>query len=446
MCAEPIPSSVPPRGSSLPPDLGRSAAMAIDARLQRERLDRFLAAMLPIAVAFDAVYLASAVWLRSGALAGGALAVAPYIAAVALARRRLAAGDVAGAALWTGSTLLVMVAIGAFFLHFLLAALVLIPLAGVALVLPYVRRGQLRAYLIAAVAVVCEVVALDGLMDPLFLQPPVWFQKTIVASAVIAATVLTVHLLRVDHERLHNLLIAAHRNLWEAEEANAAKDTFLAAAAHDLRTPLTALQLDVESLTRGPLRGEITGPRVRQRIERIERQTGRLVRLVTDLLDVSRIAGGRLELEYEPVEVAALVRETVARFDQELTRSGSDLRLALPERLDARIDRRRFEQIVTNLVGNAIKYGAGRPIEVCLRRDGGRLELVVRDEGIGIPVADQARVFERFERGASAVNYAGLGVGLWVVRELLQMMRGTIALASREGEGSTFTVRLPLER
>ena len=165
------------------------------------------------------------------------------------------------------------------------------------------------------------------------------------------------------------------------------------------------------------------------------------------LLDVSRIAGGRLSLELERVDLAELVRETVQRLEEE---SGPAVRVAERVRLDAPApviglwDRLRVEQAVESLVGNALKYGERGPVYVTVGRRDECAVLQVVDRGMGIPAEKQASIWEKFERHVSGRHYGGLGLGLFIVREVVDALGGRVTLRSQPGEGSAFTVELPL--
>jgi signal transduction histidine kinase len=229
----------------------------------------------------------------------------------------------------------------------------------------------------------------------------------------------------------------------QAQRAVEARDEFLSIAAHELRNPLNALQLQLVGLLRatGDSEGAVERKWVRDRVGHAVGDVGSLVRLVHNLLDVARITGGRLNLELEDVDLTALIRTVVNRFRQQL----GDRQVVLElQAVTGRWDRLRLDQIVANLVSNAIKYGDGKPIEISLASDAGLARLMVRDHGIGIEPAQQRRLFERFERGVPRRQYGGFGLGLWITRETVAAMRGTIALDSRPGHGSTFTVELPL--
>lgn len=235
----------------------------------------------------------------------------------------------------------------------------------------------------------------------------------------------------------------------KSQEAIRARDDFLSIASHELRTPLTPLQIKLQLLHRrvGELsRSPEAAAWLEQNLAVIERQIRRLVRLIDEMLDISRLEEGRLRLELEPVELAALVREVVASSEAagEVARSKGEVRLSLPEETIGRWDRLRMEQVIGNLLSNALKYGQGRPIEVEVRREALQARLVVRDQGLGITPEDQERVFGRFERAVSVRHFGGFGLGLYIARQAVEAMGGTIRLDSKPGEGSTFTVLLPL--
>lgn len=223
------------------------------------------------------------------------------------------------------------------------------------------------------------------------------------------------------------------------QEAVRARDEFLAIAAHELRTPVTALELQLQLLRRKPDLWD-------KKLGLIERQVERLTVLIESLLDISRITTGRLSLELEPVNVAAVATDVVARFREQAERAGCALTLDVESELWGDWDRMRLDQVVTNLVSNAIKYGQGKPVHVTLTGDGTQARLAVRDFGIGIAPEHRERIFERFERAASSRHYGGLGLGLWIVRQVVTALGGEIEVVSRVGEGSTFVVTLPQHR
>jgi signal transduction histidine kinase len=406
--------------------------------LKQLRLRQFLQSMLPIAVGFLVLYVVFAFLLRSEALAGGAVAVGVYAVALVGARRLAQRGEAERAAKLSGYALLLMIAIGAVFLHFLLPALLIITLAGVVLVLPYLERRALARYMLTAFGVDVWVVVMDGLLPPLFEQPAPALQRVVVFLAVVACVGLMLRLLWVDSARLRHSLDLA-------QKAVALRDEFLSVASHELRTPLTPLNLKLQTLQRELQRPGVPPERTRGHLEVALRMVRRLVELVDELLDVSRISSGRLVLNPEPVDLTALVREALGRIEPEAARAGCALELEAPGPLPCRVDPLRFEQVLDNLLSNAMKYGPGRPVRVRLEQCETRVRLTVRDEGIGIPPGALERIFQRFERAVSERHYGGLGLGLYIARRIVEASGGTIAAASTPGQGATFTVELPLE-
>ncbi|MFP2898308.1 ATP-binding protein [Corallococcus sp. 4LFB] len=232
----------------------------------------------------------------------------------------------------------------------------------------------------------------------------------------------------------------------QAQLAIGLRDEFLSIASHELKTPVTSLQLSVQGLMRLARAGALrTSPAetVTHALEVIERQAKRMAKLVNTLLDVSRIHAGRLELEFEEVDLAALVRDVAARFAPELATSGTRLAVHADTAVPGVWDRSRLDQIVTNLLSNAIKYGEGRPIEIQVEGDAVMARLEVRDQGIGIPPERHARIFRAFERAVSSRNYGGLGLGLHIVNQLVERLGGSVWVESEAGRGATFTVELP---
>jgi PAS domain S-box-containing protein len=223
------------------------------------------------------------------------------------------------------------------------------------------------------------------------------------------------------------------------------RDEFISIASHELRTPLTALHLQISGLLRLMERpGSLPTEAVLSRLRKATLTTERLGRLFDELLDVSRISSGAVNVEVEDdVDLVEVVLAAVERFRESAARCLSPLQLAAPSRLTGRWDRTRLDQIVTNLLSNAVKYGAGQPIEVFVEGDDERARVTVRDHGIGIDPAQQARIFDRFERAVSPRNYGGFGLGLWITRNIVEELGGQIDLHSQPGAGASFAVTLP---
>ncbi len=243
-----------------------------------------------------------------------------------------------------------------------------------------------------------------------------------------------------DLARLAAAAIDTARLTWRAQEAVRARDEFLSIASHELKTPLTSLALQSDSLRLSARRGDAEA--LLRKVEVIRRSVDRLARLVGSLLDLSRITAGHLELDVEEVDLTDVAREVVGRFEEEALRAGCALRLDAPAAVTGVWDRMRLDQVLTNLLANAVKYGPGKPVDVRVRGEPGRALVSVRDHGIGISAADQQRIFERFERAVSRRNYGGFGLGLWIVREIVEALGGTVRVESAPGAGSNFTVEL----
>jgi PAS domain S-box-containing protein len=229
-----------------------------------------------------------------------------------------------------------------------------------------------------------------------------------------------------------------------AQTAIEARDDFLSVASHELRTPLTSIQLRLESLVRSLQIGRpvtLTGQQGALTV--VLKQFKRLATLVEQLLDVSRIRRGAMDLVLEDVDLAEVVRDVGARFEADVARAGSTLSIVAPEPAVGRWDRVRIEQVVTDLLSNAVKFARGTSIAIEVAKVSPNTRLIVRDRGMGISVADQARIFERFERAASSRHFGGLGLGLYITRQIVAAHGGSVALESAPGAGTTVVVELP---
>jgi signal transduction histidine kinase len=242
-------------------------------------------------------------------------------------------------------------------------------------------------------------------------------------------------------------LAVANALLYRASrEAVRLRDEFLAVASHELKTPLTPLNLRLQSLQRDLERrnGPLNLSRMREHVAALQRQSKRLSTLAESLLDVSRLEAGRLVLDLECLDLSALAREVATRFAAQAERTHTALEVRAGEPVVGRWDRIRLEQVVSSLLSNALKYGAGSPVHVLVERGPTGARLTVRDEGIGISPEHLPRIFARFERAVSAEHFGGLGLGLYLTRHLVEALGGTIRASSEPGKGSTFEVELPL--
>jgi len=230
-------------------------------------------------------------------------------------------------------------------------------------------------------------------------------------------------------------------DLARAQEALRLRDEFLSVASHELRTPLVALQLQLESLD---LQHDSLDPKLGAKISRARRNATRLADLIATLLDVSRIAEGRLTLNVRRVDLGELVREVVDRLEESAALAKNVVVVSGATQLHAFCDPLRMGQVVSNLLANAFKYAAGAAVDVHLERSDNIAVLTVEDRGPGIPEHQLERIFDRFERAASVRNYPGMGLGLYVAREIVVAHGGSIRARNRDGGGTAVEIRLPI--
>ncbi|MGZ6370575.1 MAG: ATP-binding protein [Bdellovibrionota bacterium] len=230
----------------------------------------------------------------------------------------------------------------------------------------------------------------------------------------------------------------------QAREAINSRDEFLSIASHELKTPITSLKLQLQMARRSLTRDR--APELAEKpLSSSSRQIDRLTALVEDLLDVSRIQAGKMAFEFEKMSLSDTIREVVERHAEQIASVHSQVELHLDESITGIWDRFRIEQVLVNLLTNAIKYAPGKPIEITTRMDNGQAVLEVSDQGPGIDPAREGRIFERFERATSARNISGLGLGLFIARQITLAHHGDIRVHSEQGKGTTFTLQLPMD-
>ena len=253
----------------------------------------------------------------------------------------------------------------------------------------------------------------------------------IVGAAKIARDITDQKKFQAERERLFR----------EAREAVRAREDFLSMAGHELRTPLTTLQFQFHTLRRRLSAGQ--PEKLAEILDRARAQLERLVRLTEELMDVTRITSGRLTLDREETDLAEIAREAAERYRDAASRAGCEVRIEAPPGATGVWDRSRLDQVMTNLLSNAVKFGKGQPIEIRVEPNGSWTRFTVRDHGIGISQEDQSKIFERFERAVSRRSYGGMGLGLWISRQIVDAHGGKIEVSSEPGRGSTFRVELP---
>jgi PAS domain S-box-containing protein len=256
------------------------------------------------------------------------------------------------------------------------------------------------------------------------------------------------------HERLaeeicYRVSMALENSLLylNSQEAIRARDEFLSIASHELKTPLQSLTLQNQIRRRQIEKGNpqvLTAETFRRTLEQDHRQLLRINRLIDDMLDITRIRANRLALHMETFDFCDLVRETVERFRPQIEAVGCELQLNICEGVEVSADSYRIEQVLVNLLTNAMKYGSGCPIRIETARQPRKVLLFVQDKGPGISSADAERIFQRFERAVSSSEVSGLGLGLYISRQIIEQHKGELLVSSEPGKGATFIVELPL--
>ncbi len=254
--------------------------------------------------------------------------------------------------------------------------------------------------------------------------------------------------LAVAHHKQEELVQQLQHTQRELERAVRMRDDFMSMVSHELRTPLNTLYLEAQlrqlHLSKGNL-ANFTPERLPSMIERDQRQIRNMVRLIDDMLDVTRMRRDALSIQTKPVDLSALSRAVVENLRQQAEAAGSPITLQTPAELRGVWDEFRIEQVLTNLLTNALRYGSGKPVEMTVSLEGDTARVAVRDQGIGIAPEDHARIFEQFERTDDSRRHAaGLGLGLYITRKIVSLHAGHIGLESAPGEGSRFVVDLPL--
>jgi len=232
------------------------------------------------------------------------------------------------------------------------------------------------------------------------------------------------------------------RLIQELRAAIAARDEFIAVAAHELRNPMTPIVGQVQLLLSRARREQASDSLIGG-LEMLETAVDHYVRRATTLLEITRLNAEKIQLQPTRFDLCDLVRDCVRKYEQMAARAGIQLHFRNDRPVPGTWDRLATEQVLDNLVSNAIRYGDGEPVNVDLVADEQQVVVRVVDRGIGIAPADRTKIFERFEQGSVAPRTGGFGIGLWLSNKLVQAQGGTLQVESELGQGSTFVVSLP---
>lgn len=233
----------------------------------------------------------------------------------------------------------------------------------------------------------------------------------------------------------------------EMKKAVSTRDEFLSIASHELKTPITSLKLQIQMTKRKLLSGnKLIQENLVKSLEVQEKQVTRLTGLVEELLNVTRIQSGKFTYTFEEIDLGEFINDIVDKYSDEFKAAKCKLSVFASKSIIVRADPFRLEQVLVNLLTNALKYAAGKPIEIQTVADDDLVKIIIKDSGMGISSEKLEKIFDRYERAGSHRNISGLGLGLFIVKEIVTQHDGRVFVESELNKGSTFTVELPLHK
>lgn len=313
------------------------------------------------------------------------------------------------------------------------------------------------AYTAAVIAVgsyilfVLQPIPLRGNLPTLWLDLPLFLVSALLVSYVVerARQHEAIEVYKEREQTYLARIATMEEQAAKAKQEIKARDEFLSIASHELKTPLTSMLLQLQTAlhnVRSVSLANFSVESLMKMLESAEHQSMRLSRMINDLLNVSLITTGRLDLNIEKTDLKKLVEEVKTSFDERLANEQYTLTVDAPEPVWGKWDKIRVGQVVANLISNAIKYGDHKPLLLRVYKDGKTAKIVVKDHGIGIAPEQQKQIFALFDRGNTTAKAKGLGVGLYITNQIITAHKGTIQVDSKPKDGSTFIVSLPIEQ
>lgn len=255
----------------------------------------------------------------------------------------------------------------------------------------------------------------------------------------------------IEHRRKRREMI---KKIEELETLNAtyqkeirSRDEFLSIASHELKTPLTSMLLQTQTALykiKNDSVAHFSFNNLLKMLESVENQTKRLSKMINDLLSVSLITIGNLNLEYEEIDLGKLVEGVLTDFQARLEKENYEVTFESEEKVIGEWDKIRIEQAISNFISNAIKYGQHKPIYIKVKKHNRFAEFIIKDNGLGISKQQQKHIFELFQRAVTPEEYKGLGVGLYITQKIVTAHKGTVEVSSRLNKETIFTMKLPL--
>ncbi len=311
--------------------------------------------------------------------------------------------------------------------------------------------GSFKSGLITIVLGIVESFYFFNFLPPFILRLALFIFVSLLISYIIdlAKKSNEISKLRAKEREYAKTFIKLDEQYQKAQEEIRARDEFLSIASHELKTPLTTMLLKLNRMlnnVRNVSLSQFSIPELMRVLENAELQVKKLSQMINDLLNLSLITTGRLDLDLEEVNLVKITKNVTENFSELIKQEKYKVRVEAEKPVIGNWDKTKIEQAITNLVSNALKYGQNKPIDIQVLNSGHLGKLIIHDQGIGISRSEQTILFDRFKRAVSSKEYnKGLGVGLYITNQIVKAHKGSIRVSSTPGKGSTFILELPLK-